>query len=452
MKIQKILLSVLIVIIVSFGYFVVKAATWQFTGFSWIGNNLQNGVERGDPTIGTIMLKGKNYQVLIDRGGDQRNLVGSAWLGIGSIDDKFNDSTNQNDLPSLGWIHFNQSFDQDKLNSLISNNCFDAGDCYGVRWNRKFGTSNEFEGYLSGWARMETGPNGDGTAYPDTWVHFKSPGNLDNYTCIEGDHTYYVCVNPEGRLNGYAWSAGADAVSIEGNPGLGWIKFSGQSIGFEDLSPKESQGVIGASTRYCTTLLDQNESPRTCKGSANFQGEFNFKAYQSGFSLNAIDPSKNYQWICSDGEPPKNGESVTCDYRNDGTYTPQLKIFDEILQKWIDCFDQASVKVTSEKTCRVLVKIADTSNDFESKNNLTISSNDLIEGKIDGQCLEEGIIQWKVKGGSKLTANGITAQFQPAAGGTDVGISAGVEIDGKTINCAEANVRVNDKEKIKVGL
>ena len=176
MKSKQILFWAFSIAAISISYLVAKAALWDLPGFAWIGNNLQGGVEQGDPVIGMVSTKGPGYGISTQGESDQRNLVGSAWLGIGTQDDKFNDFSSQNDLPSLGWIHFNQPFDQSKLNALIGSNCFVAGDCHGVRWNRKPGTAT-FEGYLSGWARLEVGPNGDTTPYPDVWVHFKSPAN-----------------------------------------------------------------------------------------------------------------------------------------------------------------------------------------------------------------------------------------------------------------------------------
>ena len=99
MKIKKIIIFGLILVALSASIYVVRAASRGFTGFSWIGNNLQGGLEQGDPIIGMISLKGTNHEVMIEGSSDQSRLVGSAWLGIGSTNDKFNDFTNQNDYP-----------------------------------------------------------------------------------------------------------------------------------------------------------------------------------------------------------------------------------------------------------------------------------------------------------------------------------------------------------------
>jgi len=455
-KTQKILILAAVIAALGTGYYIVRAASWGFTGFSWIGNNLQNGVEQGDPVIGMIGMKGANYNVAISGDGDQRPLVGSAWMGIGSLDDKFNDFSNQNDNPSLGWIHFNQSFDQAKLSALVSGNCYGAGDCYGARWNKKPGSAaNSFEGFLSGWARMEIGPNGDGTAYPDTWVHFKAPGDVNNYACNEGDKNYFVCVDANGKLEGYAWSAGGQAVSVDGNPGLGWIKFSKKFSMLEPAScgsdgvcvpnctPQDPDCVVSATSHYCTVLLDSGSQDQTCKNAGDFTGEFHFKAYQTGFTLN--DPDKNYQWTCQDGDAPKAGEKVVCSYKNAGTYSPQLKIFDEKAQQWFDCekTGDSSVKVTTDSACKVLVRKAGSDNDYENK--LSLSPNDTIDAKIDRQCLEGGEVKWTVSGGSSLAENGDKAQFKPA--GADTKVSAQVQKDGKTYNCGSAQVGV--KETVK---
>lgn|GEM_PF-1427322 len=460
MKTKKIIIFLSVIATISIGYFVVRAAAWNFIGFSWIGNNLQNGVEQGDPVIGMIEMKGTNYNVTISGEGDQRPLIGSAWMGIGSTDDKFNDFSDQADYPSLGWIHFNQPFDQEKFNTLASTNCFGAGDCHGIRWNKRSGAPDGYEGYLSGWARMELGPNGDSTDYPETWVHFKSPTDPVNYSCNEGDKNYYVCADSNGKIEGYAWSAGSEATSVDGNPGLGWIKFSKKYVGFENPGcstnsdgvctpgcPSDPDcGVIPADSSFCTTLLDSESENIACKDSGNFSSEFKFKAYQSGITLNKSNPENNYQWVCAEGETPKTGETVTCEYKNNGTFTPELRMYNEVTKKWVDCTNQASVEIISEARCNVLVRKADDSsaNDYEST--LNIFQDGKIEAKIDRQCLSGGIVQWTVSGGSKISENGDLASFKPTGGAT-AKISAQITSNGKKINCGSANVSVRQSVK-----
>ncbi|MFH1182801.1 MAG: hypothetical protein V1690_00885 [Candidatus Moraniibacteriota bacterium] len=441
MKIKKTSIVLFAFATVITGYYIAKAATWGFTGFSWIGNNLVNGVEQGDPVIGMITMQGGDkYQVKIEGDSDQRLLTGSAWIGIGSQDDKFNDFSNQNDLPSLGWIHFNQSFDQTKLYALLSANCFGAGDCWGVRWNKKANAAQPFEGYISGWARMEIGPNADGTSYPDVWVHFKSPGNPVNYTCNDNDHNYYVCIDGNGKLEGYAWSAGADASSIDANPGLGWIRFSKQFVYLSDM------GVVPSKSQFCATLLDSGSSGVGCKNSDAFTGDFKLKAYQAGFTLNNFDPGKNYQWTCNDKDAPKAGEQVTCNYPESGSYTPKLKVYDEATQKWVDCANQTTVKVTTQSSCSVLARKASTGDKEEFGKNTTIAQGDTIEAKISRQCLDGGEIKWTVSGGTKLSENGDTIGVGSSGVG-NIRISAQLVKDGKTSNCGSADVKVTETVK-----
>lgn len=432
----KLIISIVAFTIIGIGYFIANAAPWGFSGFSWIGNNLQNGVEQGDPVIGMISLKGELYNVSIQGEGDQRLVSGSAWIGIGTTDDKYNNFTSQNDLPSIGWVHFNQFFDQTKMAALLAANCFGAGDCHGVRWNKKPGSTNDIEGYISGWARLELGPNGDGTPYPDTWVHFKAPGNPNSYLCNEDTNNYYVCVDQNGKWEGYAWSAGETSVSIEGNPGLGWIRFSKSTM---------SAGVIPAHTGFCATLIDEDIASQKCKTASNFTGDFQFKSYQSGMTLNSLDPDKSYRWICKDGQAPKTGKDVACNYSEAGVYTPQLSIYDESSQKWVDCNNQASVKVAAETACDVLAKKAsDTDGTYE--NSLTVSPNDFIEAKIDRQCLDGGTVEWNISGGTKTNENGDKASFKPV-GGTTTKISAQIKKDGITTNCSSVSITV--KEQVK---
>jgi len=436
-KTKRILIFISAATVIGLGTVIVRAVNPGLSGFSWIGNNLQEGVEQGDPVIGMIGLEGNNYQIILSGEGDQRQLVGSAWFGIGSLDDKFNDFTNQSDLPSIGWIHFNQSFDGAKLATLISGNCFGAGDCYGVRWNKKPGSPNANEGYLSGWARVELGPNGDGASYPDVWLHFKAPADVNNYACDENARNYYVCSDATGKLDGFAWAAGAESVSINGNPGLGWIKFS------KLYASLDTTGVVAANTGFCATLLGDGSEDVACTNDANFNGQFNFKAYQSGITLNKFDPNKNYQWVCAPGEAPKEGEKVTCEYKKEGAYSPQLKVYNETTQKWADCTNQASVTVTDKPGCSLLVRKATSGGQEEFADKLSITPNDTIEAKVKPICVSDYQVDWSGSTGvSKLYENGDLAGFKPAGGTTKV--SAQITSDGKTINCGTVNVEVKE--------
>ena len=425
------------------GYLIAKAATWGFNGFAWIGNNKQEGQEQGDPVIGMVSMKGSFYEVKIEGEGDQRNLVGSAWLGIGTQDDKFNEFSSQDDLPSLGWIHFNQPFEQAKLNALLNKNCYGAGDCHGVRWNRK-SNGAEAEGFLSGWAIAEFGPNGDTTPYPDVLLHFKSPNDPANYSCNEDGNNYYVCVDNNGKLEGYAWSAGAENALVDGNPGLGWIKFSKQFIGL-DIEPG-SVGTVPVHNQFCATLAETDSPVIGCKNDVEFTGEFKLKAYQTGISLNPTNPDNNFQWTCKDNESPKTGEHVSCIYPNPGTYTPQLKVYDEPSRKWIECANQTNVKVTTETNCSVLVRKASTDQKEEYSKSITIDQNDSVEAMVNRQCLKGGEINWTVTGGTELSQNGDTMKFKPTDT-SSIKITAQIIKDGKPINCSAAEARVTETIK-----
>jgi hypothetical protein len=439
MKTKKILFFISTALIIGAICTVVRAENWGLTSFSWIGNNTQEGIEQGYPVIGMVGLKGSNYQVVVSGDGDQRPLVGSAWLGIGSLDDTLNDFTNQSDAPSLGWIHFNQSFDSAKLATLIGRNCFGAGDCWGARWNKKPNSTNKFEGYLSGWARVEMGPNGDTTAYPDIWLHFKAPTDVNNYACDGTTRSYYVCSDVSGLLDGFAWSSGTDATTVAGNPGLGWIRFTKQ------YSNIDTSGVIAANNGFCAALPGDDSADVACKSAADFTGQFNFKAYQSGITLNKFNSSKNYQWLCAPGAAPQEGEKVTCTYDKEGTYSPQLKVYNEATQKWVDCTNQASVKVTSEAACGILVREAQSGSKTEFGKELTINPNSAVEAKVNRQCIGGGEVKWSVTGGSSLLDSGDTAEFKPI-GGT-FNISAQIIQNGKTIKCTPVTIGVNDSVK-----
>lgn len=410
----------------SAGFLIAKAATWSFDGFAWIGNNLQNGVEQGDPVIGMVSMKGNFYDVRIEGEGDQRDLTGSAWFGIGTQDDKFNEFSNQNDLPSIGWVHFNQPFEQTKLAAILGKNCYGAGDCHGVRWNKKPG-GTEAEGFLSGWAVLELGPNGDTTPYPDVLVHFKSPGNPTNYTCNEDEHNYYVCIDNNGRLEGYAWSAGADSVSIDGNPGLGWIKFSKQFVG---LAEAGGGGVIPYRSDFCTTLLDSNKIG--CANDENFTGEFKFKAYP-------VKSNYTYKWDCDGGTTTGNDDqdTVVCKYSGIGSYTPTLKVNGK------NCINQAAVTVSNKSNCSVSVSENDTGTtvDGAGSKSVSIVEGQSVEARINRQCLEGGKIMWTV--GAKTFEDEEIINIEPA-GTASVRVAAKIVKDNKTYNCGSADVKVTE--------
>ena len=416
------------------GFLIAKADFWPFVGnsFSWIGNNLvntnQGRIEQGDPVIGMIKMNGSRYQVAIEGTGPTRVLTGAAWFGIGSQDDKFNDFTDQGDLPSLGWILFNQG--------TPSNNCFGAGDCHAATWYQKPGVSaGSFEGYISGWAKLGIGPNGDLTPYPETWLHFKAPANPNN--C--GGNQYHVCVDVNGRMEGYAWSAGANETAIDGNPGFGLIKFS-----------KNYAVVVPASyTPQSITCKSQFESGNNCKNFGVFTGEFRFKAVYQGTN----DPGNMLRWFCKDGDPTQAGDKATCVYKDTGIYQPKLEFWSLSENSWKACESNAKVEVTPEPKCSVLVNPsgASASNIEKFSAKTTIKDNESAIAMLKPECITAEKINWTVSGGQVAGSSGVSNEIvkvEPSSTGTmTINASAKDKATGKTYDCGSATVTVKSSSE-----
>ena len=160
MKNKKKYLWLFLLIPATIGFLVAQAgttSTFNFTNFAWIGNNLQSNqsegeAQLGDPVVGMISTKGAKYKLTMSGDEQGKLLNGYVWLGVGTEDDKYKNFTDgQADLPTLGWIGFNQG--------TPPKNCFGMNDCHPARWNKKIGGATS-EGYLSGWAKMFFGKIG----------------------------------------------------------------------------------------------------------------------------------------------------------------------------------------------------------------------------------------------------------------------------------------------------
>ncbi len=439
------------------GFFVAQAgttSTFDFTNFAWIGNNLQSNqsqgkTEVGDPVIGMVGTKGAKYKLTMS--GDENNklLNGYAWLGIGTENDKYKNFTDgQSDLPTLGWIGFNQN--------TPPSNCFGMGDCYPVRWSKKPGGTSP-EGYLSGWAKMFLGKDGSGTNYPETWVHFRSPSSI-NYDC-DGKNNYFVCSDKTGKMNGYAWSAGADSVFVEDNPGLGWINFSEIVLNPTNCDPyndpnccgkddvcntlcKEGLdsdcGVVPAGNAYCSIVFkdEASKNKQTTKNICASQAAVNLEAYVSGLNLIAGD---QYEWTCKQGDTPiLSMGAISCNYGQTGNYYPTLRILDKDGKERINCTTQNSrVSLSEAKSCEVLVRKLGSADPYEK--NLKMSLDEKVETIIGKTCIEKGDVVWTTEA-VKSKDSGEKAIFEfTNAGSKTIGASIG------GVPCSSANLDIKDK-------
>ncbi len=231
------------------------------TNFFWVGNNLYESGEKSYATIGMIKPGGNNFGITAERiKNNAQILKGSAWMGIGSEDDKAFDFSDQGDHPSLGWIKFNEGY---------PNFCGSDKICSSVAWNRKVGAGDKsLEGYLSGWAKFEIGKNGDGTDYPETWIYFNPPKDLSSFQCdsrvnLNKNKDFYACTDENGYLFGYGWSSEAKANSLTDNAGFGWINFPG--VSFNNC---EEGGVCNLECSYdpdCCRSEDYLKNHDQCK-------------------------------------------------------------------------------------------------------------------------------------------------------------------------------------------
>jgi len=417
---SKIKIGLAVTLVAVSSYFIVRAAdTLDFVGFAWIGNNLQGGIEQGDPVIGMVRMNGEKFQMgLAEEANGVREVTGSAWLGIGVLDDGFNDFTSQSDLPSIGWIYFDSA-------DALPASCSATGDCHKARWNRKPGSTGVYEGYLSGWAKMVIGPDSLGVPYPDVWVHFKAPSDINNYTCNGTEQNYSVCIDEAGKVHGYAWSSGVDANTIANNPGLGWIQFS-----------KNYAGVIAAGAKDCTVIAPATRT--ACSGKTT-----TFGAYYPSTMIPV-----SYKWKCdTTQEDYEEGAwfgnwKKECIYDTDGLVTSELIITDADSDD-VSCY-ATSIRVTSEKKCTVEVRKKG-DDDYSSSINVLVG--DEVEAVLTKDCMEGGVTSWEVITGEELTSGSsfLNAKFNSKQEGK---ITAEVELDGgEVVNCTDAAVNVSQKVK-----
>ncbi|MBM3256171.1 MAG: hypothetical protein FJZ04_01735 [Candidatus Moranbacteria bacterium] len=441
------------------GMNVANAEEWRIEGFAWIGNNLINGFEQGEPVTGMIKMSGSKYRVFIEGTGPIRLLRGAAWLGIGNLDDKYEDFTSQSDLPSLGWIVFDQG--------TPSSDCFGAGDCYPAKWNQKSEVSPESpEGYISGWARMQIGLN-ENASSPKMWLHFRSPDNSTNYTCDDENH-YYVCVDKDGKIGGYAWSSDTRAISKDDYPGLGWIKFSKNNVEVTEVATDQG-GQISSS---CQVLFMSKSS--ICGAS----GKATYKAVLTGLVPKTLiwkfvweDALGRHSEEITNNNP--SGTEITEEifYPATGYYTPQLTVITEdgktigpcnevpVGEQSECCASFSEVIVTDQKTCKIVPyfesgELIPRLNPLDPTSFYKVIAGQRVVAKTELTCVEPTAMNWSVLNGDMLsyTNDSLTSLFDvggianinATAVETTTDPETGVE-SSENISCEEARIRVREK-------
>lgn len=213
-KVKKKFLLPLLLVILAAGLFYFSRfslADLNLSGFGWIGNDLVNGVNTGEPVGGWLSFSsgqtscsGSAYAVTLggSQGDNTRSVNGYAWFGIGSTSDPYSANlsglTCQNDAESIGWVNFQAGSPP-----------FCPGECHSAEWHK---TGNDYQGYVDGWAKIVS--MGD-----DGWIRLKGS-------------TYGLSLQQDGLAgsNSYGWNSGNQGANVSNNSGLGWIKFANAEI------------------------------------------------------------------------------------------------------------------------------------------------------------------------------------------------------------------------------
>lgn len=454
MKIKSNQKNLILFFLVLFLFPVLKAqAVTQLgssNGFFWVGNNFHSSTsESGYPAIGMIKLAGDNYGVNLEdemTGTGRRVLTGSAWIGVGSTNDTVGSFTpDQGDHPSLGWL----KFDQGVPNNCESLDSSDTNGCHPVTWNRRQGApENSLEGYLSGWAKFEIGKDALGNAYPEIWVHFKTPSDTTGFSCDDSNpqrgSNYYVCTDNTGAFKGYAWSSGLASASKNDNPGFGWIGFkSAGTITSENVDP---EGPLSA----CYILNDLSSNsicgdpgvPTTVHLFANFLNE------------GAKSSEYDYKWSCSGGETfESGGQTKDCVYApaSSTTYIPKLMVKPKTGSEWTTCSSSTSViNYYTEKTCQVEAREYIASGSTEKYEEApTIYIEKEMEARVRRYCVKGGTVVWGQPQNGRVVSSSQTslrAIFNPAGDGLIGAQLIGIT-GGGNVTCKEAKIKVRDKVK-----
>jgi len=321
-KTKKILFIVSVSLIVLFlAVFFVSDKTLASLVEGWgvgIWNDLViiSGVptDTGIPTIGRLSSKdslcgsalSKKYS--INFGGadedEERPILGSAWFGIGSEEDQWDQTANcpggDADLPSLGWLNF----------SAGAPSFCTGDDCHAAMWHKNEGGTGK-EGYLDGWAQVTSmGDNG--------WVRLRGDNDGEKYK---------VTLNSAGKLSGFGWNSGTGD-AIPGNSGLGWINMEGLKpgdckLGFKTIQLCPGEKITDSScdpSKYCT-----GNSPLSCSFTSDTSWTCSNNCGDVDGRIFFINPKigvcgeLNGRYICSSDTPPTANKlcSEASAYNND---------------------------------------------------------------------------------------------------------------------------------------
>ena len=155
---------------------------------------------------------------------------------------------------------------------------------------------------------------------------------------------------------------------------------------------------------------DRNQVPVTCGKKASFL----FESYSSNIQ------AQKYLWKCSSSDSnAETSDSPTkeCLYE-EGSYIPALTIVDQN-NKEHRCITNVDVKVSTENKCAI--KIKDAENLRIAEVNLKIGRGKTIEARIEGDCINEGLVEWTIPGASNLKSEGKKAFWNyPGSGNYEI--------------------------------
>ncbi len=193
----------------------------------------------------------------------------------------------------------------------------------------------------------------------------------------------------------------------------------GNGVGVNGVTVKEdgtavNGGVIDSSMNFCALVPEKGAGAPVCDSKSDIK-----LSAEAMYNLNPV----KYQWKCGEGENEEWKDTTdgkyTCSYTQAGTFAPALRVTDKS-GKTVDCKLQNKIKLTGEKSCRVEVRKADTTEDFSDK--VIIRAGDSVEARVKQECLGKLPITWAAAGGSiGGTSDGLTTIKFNAAGEKSIG-------------------------------
>lgn len=228
----------------------------------------------------------------------------------------------------------------------------------------------------------------------------------------QASNPYRATANFKATVSG-GYAVSCEATDNDANNPLSGLGIAGVAVG--------NGGEVPASMKFCAVISDEGSNQTLCGNSA----KVNYTAYQSG-----ITPDQ-YEWKCSNSDTAQLGDAnKQCNYSNSGTYSPSLRIHDQVSNQWVDCVTQSETKITNQQKCKVGLRKAGTTDEFASQ--LSIKMGDEAEAKVTRECMDKGNITWNVQNGQTIgdtNKETIKLKFNAAGIGTVKANTQGVDCD-----------------------